>query len=109
MLHCIDNKELGATIMQMQVQDVVNAIKVSNFTNDDFVAIVNAVQNARAQTGRNTIRELKVGDTVTFTGRRSKTVTGTVVKIKIKNVVVSDNSTQTRWNVPASMLTVVSS
>lgn len=91
----------------MQIQEVVNAIKVSDFSNDDFVAIMEAVQNARAQAGHQTIRQLQVGDTVTFNGRRNRLVTGTVVKIKIKNVVVQDNATQTKWNVPASMLTLV--
>lgn len=95
--------------MQMQVQDVVNAIKVSDFSNEDFVAIMEAVHNARAQSGKQTIRQLQVGDTVNFKGRRNVLVTGTVVKIKIKNVVVLDNATQTKWNVPASMLNLVSS
>ena len=93
--------------MQMQVQDVVNAIKISDFSNEDFVAIMEAVHNARAQSGKQTIRQLQVGDTVNFKGRRNVIITGTVVKIKIKNVVVQDNANQAKWNVPASMLTLV--
>jgi len=93
--------------MNMQVQEVINAIKVSNFNNDEFASILQAVQNARASAGRDTIRSLTVGDAVTFNGRRNRTVNGTVMKVKIKNVVVLDNATQTKWNVPASMLTLV--
>ena len=93
----------------MQLQEVINAIKVSNFSSEEYKSVIDAVNYARSQAGQQTIRQLQVGDTVTFNGRRNKLVTGTVVKIKIKNVVVLDNATQTKWNVPASMLTLVSS
>ena len=54
--------------------------------------------------GNDIKRSLRIGDTVSFDGRRGLTE-GTVKKIAIKNVVVTVGSTN--WNVPASMLTKV--
>jgi hypothetical protein len=51
------------------------------------------------------MRSLVIGDKVSFTGRGGRLVTGTVDKVKIKNVLVDTG--MGRWNVPASMLTKV--
>ena len=53
----------------MQLQEVINAIKVSSFSSEEYKSVIDAVNFARSQAGQQTIRQLQVGDTVTFNGR----------------------------------------
>lgn len=76
------------------------------FTNDELTSIVNAVQWARAQLGKQKIRTFTKGDTVKFhSTKRGVTVTGTVTKVAIKYVTVKDGVML--WKVPANMLEAV--
>jgi LysM repeat protein len=85
------------------IQEVNTSIMFSNFTNDQLTSIVNAVQYARAQLGKQKIREFTKGDNVKFHSiKRGVTVTGTVTKVAIKYVTVKDGVTL--WKVPANML-----
>ena len=85
------------------IQEVNTSIMFSNFTNDQLTSIVNAVQYARAQLGKQKIRTFTKGDTVKFhSTKRGVTVTGTVTKVAIKYVTVKDGVTL--WKVPANML-----
>jgi len=85
------------------IQEVNTAIMFGNFTNDQLTSIVNAVQYARAQLGKQKIRTFTKGDTVKFTSaKRGVTVKGTVTKVAIKYVTVKDGVTL--WKVPANML-----
>jgi len=85
------------------IQEVNTAIMFGGFTNDQLTSIVNAVQYARAQLGKQKIREFTKGDTVKFhSTKRGFTVTGTVTKVAIKYVTVKDGVTL--WKVPANML-----
>ncbi len=85
------------------IQEVNTAIMFGNFTNDQLTSIVSAVQYARAQLGKQKIREFTQGDTVKFHSiKRGVTVKGTVTKVAIKYVTVKDGATL--WKVPANML-----
>ena len=86
------------------IQEVNTSIMFGNFTNDQLTSIVNAVQYARAQLGKQKIREFTKGDTVKFTSakRGGLVVQGTVTKVAIKYVTVKDGATL--WKVPANML-----
>jgi hypothetical protein len=85
------------------IQEVNTAIMFGNFTNDQLTSIVNAVQYARAQLGKQKIRTFTKGDTVKFhSTKRGVTVTGTVTKVAIKYVTVKDGAML--WKVPANML-----
>jgi hypothetical protein len=59
----------------------------------------------RNRLGMQMKRSLKIGDRVSFEGRRGY-IEGTVEKVSIKNVVVDVGGPQ-KWRVPASMLTKV--
>ena len=85
------------------VQTAVEAIRNSN--NDELNQIIEAIKLQRTWLARTTARALAVGDTVQFTGRGGRTVTGTVTKINRKTVIVKDG--YTNWKVTASMLKVV--
>ena len=88
------------------IQEVNTAIMFGNFTNDQLTSIVNAVQYARAQLGKQKIRTFTKGDTVKFhSTKRGVTVTGTVTKVAIKYVTVKDGVML--WKVPANMLEAV--
>jgi len=84
------------------VQTAVEAIRNAN--NDELNQIVEAIKMQRTWLARTTARALTVGDTVSFTGRGGKTVTGKVTKINRKTVVVDEGFT--RWKVPASLLSL---
>ena len=89
------------------IQEVNTAIMFGNFTNDQLTSIVNAVQYARAQLGKQKIRTFTKGDTVKFTSakRGGLVVQGTVIKVAIKYVTVKDGVML--WKVPANMLEAV--
>ena len=89
------------------IQEVNTAIMFGNFTNDQLTSIVNAVQYARAQLGKQKIRTFTKGDTVKFTSakRGGLVVQGTVTKVAIKYVTVKDSVML--WKVPANMLEAV--
>lgn len=55
---------------------------------------------------RRTAISFNVGDTVSFTGRGKRTVTGTVKSVMIKNIKV-DCGVSGVWNVSASLLSKV--
>ena len=88
---------------QLTIQQINSAIMFGTFTNDELTSIVNAVQWARAQLGKQKIRTFTKGDTVKFhSTKRGVTVKGTVTKVAIKYVTVKDGVTL--WKVPANML-----
>lgn len=89
----------------MDTAQINAAIIAGNFNNDELNKIIEAVKFARARLGDNNKRAMRIGAPVSFVSSRSGlTVTGTVHKIAIKNVVV--DTPQGRWQVPANMLTV---
>jgi len=71
---------------------------------NDIKMVNERMKLQRTFLGNDIKRSLRIGDTVSFDGRRGLTE-GTVKKIAIKNVVVTVGSTN--WNVPASMLSKV--
>jgi hypothetical protein len=88
----------------VNIKEINTAIISGQFTNDDLNSIVEALRYARAQLIKQNRRGLMVGDTVKFTSSRNGiTYTGTVNKIKIKNVLVRTNA-GALFNVPANML-----
>jgi hypothetical protein len=90
----------------MNIKDVNSAIISGIYTNDDLNSIAEALKYARAQLGKLNRRGMLPGDTVRFTSNRNGiTYTGTVTKVKIKNVLVRTNAGM--FNVPANMLEAV--
>ena len=85
------------------IQQINSAIMFGTFSNDELTSIVNAVQYARAQLGKQKIRQFVKGDTVKFTStKRGVTVVGIVTKVAIKYVTVKEGTML--WKVPANML-----
>ena len=88
----------------MKINDVLNFI--DDLNKDDLQKIINAVKMRRNQLHFKDAQTLKVGDAVSFEGRRGATLKGVVEKVKIKYILVRTTS-GTRWNVPGSHLTKI--
>ena len=82
------------------VQKAITAIR--NMNNDEINQVVEAIKLQRTFLARSTAKALAVGDTVQFTGRGGRRVTGTVEKVNRKTVIVADG--MTKWKVTASLL-----
>jgi hypothetical protein len=91
----------------LTIQEINKAIMFGSFTNDELVSIGEAIRFNRSQLTKQTKRSITVGSTVKFTHPKTGRVhTGSVLKIKIKNITVLENGIS-KWNVPANMLEVV--
>ena len=73
---------------------------------DELESIMASVKLRRNQLHFKNAHSLRIGQRVSFAGRRGITEKGTVKKIKIKYVLVETDRGQ-RWNVPGSHLTQI--
>ena len=90
--------------MNKKLQKVIEAI--SNMNGTELSSVVDVVKMRRNQLHFSDAQSLRVGDKVSFNGRRGVVEKAVVEKIKIKNVLVRTTS-GTRWNVPGSHLTKI--
>ena len=76
--------------------------------NREEVGYVSGLCRARlAMLSSERINNTLVGELVKFKGKKGYMVTGEVVKVNIKNLVVLDKHTMTKWNVSAHLCTPV--
>lgn len=87
------------------VAQITTMLLMGGFSNEDLNKLTETIRYARSQLGKEQIRELRIGQTVTWTGKRGAQK-GVVTKIAIKYVSVVTGQGMT-WKVPASMLTVL--
>lgn len=87
----------------MNSAELVYLIAHGTWSNEELNSFAEAIRYRRAQMQRAIRRTLQTGDSVKFTNSRNgRTYTGTVERVKIKNVIV--RSSGQLWNVPANML-----
>lgn len=92
------------------IQQVNSTIMFGDFSNDQLESIIAAVKYRRSQITQQNKRAFRVGDAVKFRNSRTGgTVVGTVKKINIKYILVSEPSRTggvftSTWRVPANML-----
>lgn len=86
------------------VNDTI-AVEIHNSSIKELKEISELIQMRRDKIAKDTMRELKVGDKVTFENKSGKIITGTIRKKNIKRLVV--DTPEGGWNVPANMLTLV--
>lgn len=84
--------------------DIVRDIR-NQATSDDISELIAAVKYRQSQLCRSVSRAVRCGDTVEFEGRYGNTVTGVVVKVNPKTLVVKEGNT--KWRVTASLCKVV--
>jgi hypothetical protein len=80
--------------------------QVSKMDAADLNRVVDAIKLRRTFVAKESARGLFIGDSVQFTGRGNRTVTGPVTKVNTKTVVV-DTVRDGKWKVTASMLTLL--
>ena len=90
--------------MNNKVQKIIQDISTLNGL--EVNSVVEAIKMRRNQLHFSDAQSLRVGDKVSFNGRRGVVEKAVVEKIKIKNVLVRTTS-GTRWNVPGSHLTKI--
>lgn len=73
--------------------------------NDELNTLVEYIRMRRQQITKQNVRSITKGDKVTFTGRNGTVYNGTVMDVKIKNLIVETQ--YGRYRVPASMVKVV--
>ena len=83
---------------------IQHAIMMGNFTNDELVAIGEAIKFERASMAKQVKRQLTLGATVSFNSSRTGLTTGTITKIGIKKATV--RTPNGLWQVPMNMLSV---
>ena len=88
----------------MKLNKLIQDVGVLN--NDELNKVVEAVKLRRNQLHFKNAHSLRIGQRVSFQGRRGITEKAVVEKIKIKNVLVRTTS-GIRWNVPGSHLTPI--
>jgi hypothetical protein len=88
------------------IQDINSSIIAGSFTNAELISIGDAIKYARAQLAKQKKREFVPGSAVKFySAKRGKTITGTVLKVAIKYITISEHGQSwSQWRVPANML-----
>ena len=76
-------------------------------SSDQINQIIDAIKLQQTFVARNAARSVQVGTLVTFEGRRGNTVTGEVLKVNQKTIVVRDSATMAKWKVTASMVSPI--
>ena len=69
--------------------------------------VIEAIKLQQTYVARSAARSVQVGSVVTFEGRRGNTVTGEVLKVNQKTIVVRDSATMAKWKVTASMVSAI--
>jgi hypothetical protein len=87
--------------MNKKLQKIIEVISTLNGL--EVNSVVEAIKMRRNQLHFSDAQSLRVGDKVSFNGRRGVVEKAVVEKIKIKNVLVRTTS-GVRWNVPGSHL-----
>jgi hypothetical protein len=81
------------------------AVEINNSSIVELREISELIQMRKDMLGKNKMREMKVGDKVSFEKKNGVIVNGTIRKKNIKRIVV--DTPEGGWNVPANMLTLV--
>jgi len=90
----------------MNLTQIKAEILTGGFDNAELKELIETVQYARAQLGKDIKRRLQPGASVSFVSNRSgQRVLGTVERVAIKNIVVRTHLGL--YRVPANMIEVV--
>jgi hypothetical protein len=95
--------------MEVTIKQINTEIMFGELSNENLDSIIAAIKYRRAQITDQNKRAFRVGDSVKFRNSRTGGTTfGTVKKINIKYILVSEQKTNspmvTTWHVPANML-----
>ena len=91
----------------MNLQDIYSSLDTMSVDDlrDLNSAVVHTIKAKRKQQAQIKKLSLKVGDMVSFNGKKGEVVKGEIAEIKrTKAIVRQDNALRSRWNVPIAML-----
>ena len=88
----------------MKIKEILEAI--GKMDSGDLNMVISAIKLRRNQLHFTDAQNFKVGDMVSFAGRRGSILKGVVEKVKIKYLLINTTHGQ-RWNVPGSHLTKI--
>ena len=88
--------------MSPELKEAIALIR--NMDAAEIAMILEVAVDQKTFLGKQTLRSLITGDLVEFKGRTGG-ITGTVIKVSRKNVVVEAALGGEKWRVPATMLT----
>lgn len=89
-------------VSEQEIDRSIDAIRHMDKATLNILA--NEIKLRRNALGHEQMRQVSVGDNVTFEGRGGATVSGTVTKKAIKNLTIDTGAG--RWRVPAALVTV---
>ena len=78
--------------------------QIQRMDNEELNRVVAAVKAQRTHNARSVTRKLLVGDVVGFDAKTRGYITGRVLKVNPKTVLVKDSRTGTQWKVAAALL-----
>ena len=78
--------------------------QIQRMDNAELNRVIAAVKSQRTYLARTLTRKLMVGDIVGFDAKTRGYITGRVLKVNPKTVVVKDSATGTQWKVAAALL-----
>ena len=84
------------------VQTAITAIR--NMNSAELNQVAEAIKLQRTYNARTATRKLLVGDIVGFDAKSRGYITGRVVKVNPKTVLVKDSASGTQWKVSATLL-----
>ena len=90
--------------VDMKIKEILDAI--GKMESGEVNMVVSAIKLRRNQLHFTDAQNFKVGDSVSFTGRRGAMLKGVVDKVKVKYLLIRTTTGQ-RWNVPGSHLTKI--
>lgn len=90
----------------MTFETLLAGLATGSFTAEQLAAFTNVLRSKRVMVGNSIRATLNPGQKVSFDSSKfGRTVTGTVVKIKPKNILI-DCGADGKWNVPATMVRI---
>ena len=78
---------------------------IKTMSNDQLNEIAEAVNMRRKRIQNQAIRNMLVGDIVSFETRNKGTITGKVSKVNRKTIIVAESKSTREWKVPANLAT----
>jgi len=78
--------------------------QIQRMDNDELNRVVAAVKSQRTYLARTATRKLMPGDIVGFDAKTRGYITGRVVKVNPKTVLVKDSNSGIQWKVSAALL-----
>jgi len=93
--------------MILNTQQINSAILAGNFSHEELKGFSTSINHAWSHFQRLQTLDWRVGDRVSFQGRRGSTINGKITKVNQKSISVTAEDCISKWNVSPSLLTKI--